>query len=368
MSTTMAETILITGADGYIGSLISTWLLEHTDARLMLWVRADHDAELEAKRAHLHQQHAAHGERIQVCYGNLQNEAPLDSIDPEPIQRIIHVAAVTEFNVTRERADAVNRDGTRKVLAFARRCPHLQRFCYVSTTYVAGLAQGGIAEQPMPADGPFANHYERSKCEAENILLHEFDDLPWHIYRPSTVMAHDAAGTVMQYNVFHNTMRLLFYGLISTMPGLADTPIYMVTGKFVGNAIAELSVKPIAQRQIFHVCHTETESLALGQMLAVCFREFGTDAGFRKRRILPPLLTEFEMFEMLANELKGLSAQVVSQAVESIRPFAQQLFIHKAFHNDNLRAALDHYQAPDPTALLAATVQTLIHTKWGREP
>jgi len=43
----------------------------------------------------------------------------------------------------------------------------------------------------LPATGPFANHYERSKCEAEAILQNEYGDLPWHIYRVATVLAHN---------------------------------------------------------------------------------------------------------------------------------------------------------------------------------
>lgn len=363
----MAETILITGADGYIGSLVCDRLLRETDAQLMLWVRAQDAAEFSAKQEKILQQRASVLDRISLHHGNLYAEEPFASVDAGRINRIIHTAAVTAFNVEADVADAVNRDGTRKMLAFARGCPNLKRFCYVSTAYAAGLADGDILEQPLSAQGPFANHYERSKCEAEAILLNEYGDLPWHIYRVATVISHNDAGDVTQYNVFHNTMRLLFYGLISMLPGAEETPIYLVTGEFVADAIAELAVKPVAEKQIFHVCHRREESLPLGNLVDACFNVFGSDEGFRKRRVLRPLFTEFEPFEMLANELRGLSGQVVSQAVESIRPFARQLFVSKSFHNDNLRAALSQYRAPDPQQMTLNTVGYLVQTKWGRE-
>ncbi len=363
----MTETILVTGADGYIGSMVCDRLLADTDARLVLWVRSNDAAEFVAKQEKILQQRASVRHRISLHTGNLTSVEPFASIDPASIDRIIHGAAVTAFNVAEDVANAINRDGTRKMLAFARRCSRLQRFCYISTAYAAGLAAGAILEQPLPAAGPFANHYERSKCEAEAILLHEYGDLPWHIYRVATVMCHNDAGDVVQYNVFHNTMRLLYYGLISTMPGVDDIHIYLVTGEFVADAIAELSVKHVTGQQIFHVCHRREESLALGQLVDTCFAQFATDEGFRKRRILRPLFTEFELFEMLANELRGLSAQVVSQAVESIRPFARQLFTDKAFNNDHLRANLGHYRAPDPQQIVSNTVRYLVQTKWGRE-
>lgn len=363
----MAETILVTGADGYIGSMVCDRLLAHTDANLVLWVRSKDAEEFAAKQEKILQQRAAVLDRISLHTGNLYADEPFASVDATHVDRIVHAAAVTAFNVAEDVANAVNRDGTRKMLAFARQCPNLKRFCYVSTAYAAGLASGPILEQPLPAAGPFANHYERSKCEAEAILLNEYGDLPWHIYRVATVLSHNDAGDVTQYNVFHNTMRLLFYGLISTMPGQEDIHIYLVTGEFVADSIAELCVKSLAERQIFHVCHRREESLPLGTLVDACFEVFSTDEGFKKRRVLRPLFTEFELFEMLANELKGLSGQVVSQAVESIRPFARQLFIDKAFNNDNLRGALSRYHAPDPQQLVVNTVRYLIQTKWGRE-
>lgn len=363
----MKETILVTGADGYIGGLVCDRLLRDTDAHLVLWVRAQDADEFSIKQQKILQYRAGAQDRFSLCWGNLYADEPFAGVDPAPIDRIIHTAAVTAFNVEADVADAVNREGTRKMLDFARCCPQLKRFCYVSTAYASGLAEGDILEQPLPAAGPFANHYERSKCEAESILLGEYGDLPWHVYRVATVIAHNDAGDVTQYNVFHNTMRLLFYGLISTLPGLEETPVYLVTGEFVADAIAELSVKPVTERQIFHVCHRREESLPLGRLVDACFSVFASDEGFRKRRILRPLFTEFEPFEMLANELRGLSGQVVSQAVESIRPFARQLFVTKAFHNDNLRGALSHYRAPEPEQMALNTVRYLVQTKWGRD-
>ncbi|HVL00548.1 MAG TPA: SDR family oxidoreductase [Dongiaceae bacterium] len=362
-----AERILVTGADGYIGKLICDRLLANTNAQLVLWVRSNDADEFDRKRALLEQKYAAQWERIELHTGNLYAEAPFATVNPQTLDRIIHAAAVTAFNVKEDVANAVNRDGTRKLLVFARGCTQLRRFCYVSTAYAAGLAAGAVIEQPLPPTGPFANHYERSKCEAEAILLNEYGDLPWHIYRVATVISHNDAGDVSQYNVFHNTMRLLFYGLISMLPGTEETPIYLVTGEWVADAIAELSVKAVPERQFFHVCHRQEESLPIGRLVDLCFEVFGNDEAFRKRRILRPLFTDFESFELLAEGLSGLSGQVVSQAVESIRPFAPQMFVTKQFNNDQLRVALDRYRAPDPETLVRNTVRYLVQTKWGRE-
>ena len=63
--------------------------------------------------------------------------------------------------------------------------------------------------------------------------------------------------------------------------------------------------------------------------------------------------------------LKGLSGVVVKQALESIRPFAKQLYIDKSIANDNLLRQYPEYRAPDMNALLDNVVQYLMREKWG---
>lgn len=363
----MNAAILVTGADGYIGRLVCDRLLANTEAPLHCWIRSNSAEEFAQKQAKWQERFAAHADRITLHTGNLTDDKPFASIDTSCIGRIIHTAAVTAFNVREDVANQVNRDGTAKMLAFARQCTRLERYCQVSTVYAAGLAAGAVHEESLPKSGPFANHYERSKCEAEAILLEQYNDLPWHIYRVATVISHNDDGDVEQYNVFHNTMRLLFYGLISMLPGLETTPIYLVTGEFVADAIAALAMQDCSQQQIFHVCHRREESIRLARLIELCMEAFREDEAFRKRRILEPLFTDFESFEMLADGLSGLSGQVVSQAVESIRPFAPQMFIDKAFDNDRLLTALPHLHAPDAEALVRNTVRYLVRSKWGRE-
>jgi len=57
----------------------------------------------------------------------------------------------------------------------------------------------------------------------------------------------------------------------------------------------------------------------------------------------------------------------VNQAVDSVAPFARQLFITKEVQNANLIAALGRDPAPDASAVVEATCRRLVRTKWGRE-
>lgn len=104
-----------------------------------------------------------------------------------------------------------------------------------------GLVAGSVTESPIPLRPAFANHYERSKWEAETCLIKQFPDLPWEIVRMPTAISDDATGTISQFNAFHNTLKLCYYGLLSLLPGKPDTPVYLVSAEFVAKVVVALT-------------------------------------------------------------------------------------------------------------------------------
>ncbi|MDX1432029.1 MAG: SDR family oxidoreductase, partial [Gammaproteobacteria bacterium] len=222
-----------------------------------------------------------------------------------------------------------------------------------------------IAETPLAEPPAFANHYEWSKWRAERTLVDEHGCLPWSILRIATVIAADEQGEVRQYNAFHNTLKLLFYGLVSLIPGRREAPLYVVTEAFaLGAAMAVLGT---AERHgVYHACHRRDESLALGELLGAAYRRFAADEDFAARRILEPLFCDEESFALLAAGVDGFGGQVVRQGLASIVPFAAQLFSDKSFDNARLAEVMaGACRAPDPLALVAATCDYLVRTRWG---
>lgn len=295
-----------------------------------------------------------------------------DLCDPQPfarlpadvrarIRHIVHSAAVTRFNVDAATADAVNVEGTRRVVDVARACPNLERLALISTVYASGLRSGAVPEERLDDSAGFANHYERSKWEAEEVVA--ASGVPWTIARVATVIADADDGAVGQHNAFHTTLRLWFYGLLSVLPGKPATPLYLVTGDFVaGHVRAILGADP----GVYHLSHTRAESLTLGDALAIAAGVFEEDAEFRRKRILPPLLADAESFGLMAEGIATFGGEVVSQAMGTVSPFGAQLYIDKDIENGHLRAAVDRYEAPDAPALLANVVRFLVATRWGR--
>lgn len=359
--------LLITGADGYIGSKLTSLFLENTEYSLFLWVRADNEEEASNKRKALLQRYSEKSDKITVIPSNFCQKNPLAGVDHTRVTYIVHCAAAIRFNVESDLADAINREGTRKLLSFARACPRLTQFVQLSTLYASGLAAGSIDEVFFEKSGPFANHYERSKCEAEHIIREEFDDLPWQILRLATVISDNDNGEVSQYNVFHNTIHLLFHGLVSLVPGKAEISLYFVTGDFSARAIFDIVLADVQPHNIYHIGHREEESITLQSLLDYCFDIFARNEAFSKRNILKPLLTDLETFNLLGEGLTGLSAGIVAEAVSSIQPFAPQLFVHKSFNNANLVKTIPCYQAPDMRQLTQNIVRHLIDTQWGRK-
>ncbi len=364
----MNKKIMITGADGYLGSCLTKEILSNSDDELILWIRAKNRAEFEHKKTNIMQNYKNSLNRIKVEGGDLRSEQPFITVNNITISSIIHTAAVTQFNVEANLADTVNRDGTRKLLNFAKQCSKLERYGQVSTVYSSGLTSGYISETMIDPAVSFANHYERSKCEAEFILQDEFNDIPWQIYRAATIIADNNAGEVIQYNVFHNTMRLLYFGLISLLPGANSTPIYLVTGDFTSNAIFQIFYNKDHDtlHRIYNVCHQKEHTLSLGPLIDRVFNNFALDKEFNNRKILKPLFTDINAFEILANALDSLGGLIVRQALESIKPFSAQMFLNKEIQNDNLRMAYPGYTKPDAEVLIDNVVQHLIRTRWGR--
>jgi nucleoside-diphosphate-sugar epimerase len=363
--------ILITGADGYLGSRFVRLLLESgvPASDIVGWVRADSDDELLAKRAKLAEslQGLKH-ESLKVERGNLLQDAPFAGVDPSTIEFILHTAAVIRFNVEENLAHDVNYQGTVKVTQFARKCARLKQLNYVGTVYASGLASGSIPETALDPKAGFGNFYESSKWHSENYLLTECSDLPVVISRVATAICDNETGRVTQYNVFHNTLKLLYYGLISILPGDREAPLYFVTGDFVAEAlfrIYEQGASPASK--FFHVCPSREESLTLGELIDSVFEVFKTDAPWVGRRILKPLFTDQESFDLLAGELSSLSGGIVNQAIASIEPFSKQLFLHKSFENGHTRALFRPYQPIDSKALITRAAGQLIATKWGRK-
>ncbi len=353
--------ILLTGATGYIGQKLLSELLG-LNKKIIIPIRSKNDLSALDRIKSLN----VDPSQLIVIECDLSDDFEL-FIDKNEIEIIVHNAAITSFNVDEETANKINRDGSRNVFLFASKCPNLQKIVYVSTVYASGMRSGDIKEEAFDNTAGFANHYERSKWEAEMLLVNEFQNLPWVVARVATIISEDQTGRVIQQNAVHNTFKLFFYGLISLLPGNANTPIYLVTGEFVSKALLEI-VKSGKPHEFYHVCHSFDESMPLGQIIDSAHTAFLEDESFKNRRILRPLFTDLSSFEVLVDNIQTFGGAILSQGISSVAPFGKQLFIPKKVYNDNLLKVLgDSYPRLDMKEIVRESCKYLVSTKFSQK-
>lgn len=356
----MTKHILITGGTGYIGLNVAKRILNDNDSTIVnFWIHAQDESQLDKKTERLRNELSQHQERLRFSGGELSAENPFEGVDWSTITGVIHSAALTNFNVKEVDANTVNRDGTIKLLEAARKAKKLEKFTYVSTVYASGLKEGQVPEEFLSNEFGFSNHYERSKWEVEELIRTKYEDIPWEISRVATIISHDESGLVIQQNAVHNTLKLLYYGLISLMPGFSKTPVYLVTGEEVSEALKNLhlTAKP---REIFNITHTQEASLTLGELVDIGYEAFNADPAFKARRILKPLFTDEKAFNALVESVQGFGGQVLAQAVTSIAPFGKQLYLKKSMINANMRKHNPQFKDHDPKDLIKKTCEDLI--------
>lgn len=349
---------LITGADGHVGKAVANWLLEHTNDDLLLFIRAHGSEERKEKTRNL----GDLAGRCDVVFGDLADDKPFVGIRPDTVGAIIHSAAVTSFAVERDLARTVNVEGTAKLIEFARSCPSLRRFSFISSLYSAGLRDGAIEEVPHFDPAPFANHYEWSKWNAER-LLYDCDDLPWQILRVATILGESSNGDVAQQNVIHNTLRLLYYGLLSVIPGNPGTRVYLTTTDYVAAGIGRLFTEA-GHHSVFHLSEPGSSAVTLGELADTVYETFLADPKFARQRILKPLFCDRQAFDTLTGSLQSLGG-ASSQALQSVAPFAPQLFSDKDIRTTRTSEALGTDGHVDARTLLRRVATHLVDTRWG---
>jgi len=236
--------ILLTGATGYLGTLVLARLLDDPDGpEILCPVRARDDREaaarVDATLARLwHEPGAVRRARVRAVAADLLH--PLDVPRVADITAVLHCAAAVSFDLPLAQARAINVGGTRQVLDLARRAPRLERVVHVSTAYVGGRHAGPFGEDDLDVGQTFRNTYEQTKHEAERMLAAEATDLPVVVARPSIVVGEAGTGWTTSFNVLYPPLRAYRRGMISRAPADPDGLLDVVTGDYVADALVHL--------------------------------------------------------------------------------------------------------------------------------
>lgn len=172
MTRSNADTVLVTGGHGFLGSHLVDLLLER-GFRVRCLLRPGRP------------QSVFGGRSVAVAPGDLRCTRGLDAA-VAGTRYVFHLAGLV---AARGPADfrVVNAGGTARLAeAVARAAPDCKRFVYVSSQAAAGPSDDG---RPVTEDRPPRplTHYGRSKLEGERLLRRRLGAVPWTILRPPAI-------------------------------------------------------------------------------------------------------------------------------------------------------------------------------------
>jgi long-chain acyl-CoA synthetase len=243
--------VLLTGATGFLGMEVLARLLERGDRDVVCLVRARDDVaaseRLDDVLGTLWDDPAPHRARARAVSGDVTSEGlglatGWRTALAEEIGAVVHCAASISFDLPLEEARAINVEGTREVIGFAREAKalgRLERFVHVSTAYVSGRHPGVFRERQLDAGQAFRNTYEQTKWEAEHVVA-QAGDLSPVVARPSIVMGDATTGWTPAFNVLYWPVRAFLRGFFEEVPALAHGRVDVVTVDYVAGAIVAL--------------------------------------------------------------------------------------------------------------------------------
>ena len=242
--------ILFTGFPGFLGTaLLPRVLTRDATAEAVCLVQPRYAPLARDRAAALERADATLRGRVRIVEGDIVQPDLGLAAEPrlaDQVSEIYHLAAIYDLSVPRDVAMRVNVDGTRHILAFARRARALQRLHYVSTCYVSGRYDGRFTEEMLERGQRFNNHYEETKYLAEVEVQGAMrEGLPATIYRPAIVVGDSRTGETQKYDGPYFAIQwLLRQPRLALMPVVGDAARYdfnVVPRDFVVDAIAALS-------------------------------------------------------------------------------------------------------------------------------
>ncbi|MCB4363607.1 SDR family oxidoreductase [Hydrogenophaga taeniospiralis] len=247
----------VTGATGFIGKRLVKKLLERKGSVVHFLIRQ----ESAGKVAGLREYWGVSTARAVPVYGDLTAKKLGVSADAVKalkgqIDHFYHLAAVYDLEADAESQIAVNIDGTRNTVEFARAIG-AGHFHHVSSIAAAGLYEGVFREDMFDEAENYEHPYFMTKHESEKIVRTECK-LPWTVYRPAAVVGDSRTGEMDKIDgpyYFFKLIQRMRQILPPWMPsvGLEGGRINIVPVDFVVDALDHISHQSRNAGACFHL-------------------------------------------------------------------------------------------------------------------
>jgi thioester reductase-like protein/short-subunit dehydrogenase involved in D-alanine esterification of teichoic acids len=249
---------VVTGGTGFIGRRIVTRLLDvEPDAKVWVLVRRQSLGRFERLAQEW-------GERVKPLVGELPELNLTDQVIAElgAVDHLVHCAAIYDITVGDVEQRAANVEGTRAVVALARRLDATLH--HVSSIAVAGDFRGEYTEDDFDVGQQLPTPYHQTKFEAE-ALVRDTPGLRHRIYRPAVVVGDSRTGEMDKIDGPY-----YFFGVLTKLAVLPSfTPMLLPdTGRtnvvpvdYVSEALVALMHTEGRDGQTFHLTAPKTVGL-----------------------------------------------------------------------------------------------------------
>ena len=261
------QTILLTGATGFLGAFLLSELLTQTAAQIYCLVRTPSADQLQRCLSSYQLWHPDMASRLISVPGDLRqarlgwSESQFQTLATQ-IDCIYHNGAQVHHISPYAQLKAANVGGTLEIIKLA--CyGQVKPLHYTSTLSVLPPAplpdrakiyeQDDLSQYPVPAGG-----YNRSKWVAEQLVAQIRDrNLPVTIYRPGPISGHSQTGAFNRNDFLYRLMQ----GYVqSGMAPNGELPLDFLPVDYVSKAIVYLSQQPTSMGKAFHLIHPEPAS------------------------------------------------------------------------------------------------------------
>jgi long-chain acyl-CoA synthetase len=367
------DSLLLTGATGFVGMELLARFLERSDRHVFALVRGADDrtaaARIERTLRSLFGIGHPYAERVTAVLGDITRPGLGLRGDGDWLARqvseIVHGAASVSFGLELKASRAINVQGTRRVIEFAERCRArggLRRLSYISTAYVAGDHRGRFSEDDLDVGQPFRNAYEQSKFEAESLVARACRQLPITVLRPSIVVGERGSGWTASFNVLYWPLRAFARGAYPALPARRGAPVDVVPVDYVADAIFALSQAPEAEGGTYHLT-AGADATNVGELVELAAERFGRPAP----RLITPGVYRRVVHPLLVRTSRD---QRRRQALARSEVFFPYFAMGVLYDNRRSRVAL-HATGIGPTPLrryFDRLVDFALAAEWGRRP
>nr|MCU0943133.1 SDR family oxidoreductase [Hydrogenophaga sp.] len=247
----------VTGATGFIGKRLVARLLQRKGAVVHFLIRK----ESEGKVAGLREHWGVGPARAIPVFGDLtQKKLGVSADDTKAlkgqIDHFYHLAAVYDLGADEESQVAVNIEGTRHTVDFAKAIG-AGHFHHVSSIAAAGLYEGVFREDMFDEAENIDHPYFMTKHESEKLVRAE-NKMPWTVYRPAMVVGDSQTGEMDKIDgpyYFFKLIQRMRQILPPWLPGigLEGGRINIVPVDFVVKALDHISHGQRKGGECFHL-------------------------------------------------------------------------------------------------------------------